>query len=112
MADKQTHTACCDIFNGEDKVTLRLEMPGVPKENLEIKIDNDVLIISGKKNIPSEGGKYIVREIRSADYYQKYSLDDTIDRNTIEASVKNGVVTLILNLKESVKPRKIKIKEG
>ncbi|MDC7227373.1 MAG: Hsp20/alpha crystallin family protein [Spirochaetales bacterium] len=109
---KHNQVACCDIFNGEETVILKLEMPGVPKENLDISIDNDTLIISGKKLMPSEDGNYIIREIRNADYYQKYTLDDTIDRTNIDASVKNGVVTLILSLKESVKPRKIQIKEG
>lgn len=104
--------AYCNIFQGDDKVVLTLEMPGVTKKNLDIKVDNDILIISGKKDISDDSGKCLIKEIRTGNYYQEYTLDDTIDRNNIEASVKNGVVTLILSLKESEKPRKIKINAG
>lgn len=107
-----TRSACCDIYNSEDKVMLKIEMPGVPKENLDVKVTNDILIISGKKQLPSKEGNYLLKEIRIGDYHQEFTLDDTIDRNNIDATMKNGVVTLILSLKDSVKPRKIQIKEG
>ena len=106
---KQAYAACCDIYNDKEKVILTLEMPGVSKDHLDIRIDNDLLIISGEKHLPEENGKYLIREIRAADYYQRYTIDDTIDRNNIDASVKNGVVTLTLAIKESVKPRKIEV---
>jgi HSP20 family molecular chaperone IbpA len=109
---KRKRYACCNIFQGEDRVVLTLEMPGVDKEHLDIKVDNDILKISGKKNTTDKKGKYLIKEIRSGDYYQEYTLDDTIDRDSIDAAIKNGVVTLILNLKESVKPRTIKINAG
>ena len=107
-----TRSANCDIFNGEDRIILKLEMPGVSKENLEVKVDKDILIINGKKRLTSDEGKYLIKETRAGDYHQEFSLDDTIDRDNIDATIKNGVVTLILSLKESVKPRKIQIKAG
>ncbi|MBI9105712.1 MAG: Hsp20/alpha crystallin family protein [Spirochaetales bacterium] len=109
---KKMRSACCDIFHGEDSVILKLEMPGVPKNNLDIKVDNDRLIITGRKEQRSRSGEYLSREIRQGDFYQEFTLDDTIDKNNIDATVKNGVVTLILSIKESVKPRKIEINAG
>lgn len=102
--------ARCDIFQSDERVVIKLEMPGVQKEDLDVRVDNDLLIVSGKKSTQAAEGKFLVREIRAADYYQEYTLDDTIDRNSIDAVIKNGVVTLNLSLKESVKPRKIEIK--
>lgn len=101
--------SCCDIYHGDEHVILKLEMPGVSKENLELKVVENLLTISGKKEHKPEDGKFLLREIRPKDYYQEFTLDNTIDKEHIEATIRNGVVTLILNLKESEKPRKIKI---
>jgi HSP20 family protein len=67
------------------------------------------MLIRGKRTGNGAEGKYILREIKSGDYYNDFSLDDTIDRNKIEASVKNGLVTITLGIKESEKPRKITV---
>ena len=110
--NNRIRSACCDIFHGEDSVLLKLEMPGVAKDNLDINVDNDRLIITGKKDPRNSSGEYLIREIRRGDFYQEFTLDDTIDKTKIDATMDNGVVTLILSIKESVKPRKIEIKAG
>jgi len=102
--------ACSDIYEEKGNVILKMEMPGVTKENLDIKIDNDILIIHGKKNVlHAEKANFIIREIRDGDYYQEYTIDNTIDRNKIDAALEKGVLTLTLSLKESEKPRKIQV---
>lgn len=102
--------ASTDIFRDEESVVLTMEMPGVNKKNLDIKVDKDLLMISGKRDLPYNNGQYKIREIRQGDFYQEYTIDDTIDREKIEASIKNGLVTLKLGLRESEKPKKIAIK--
>ncbi len=101
--------ACCDIYEYGGKVFLELEMPGVSQENLDIKVADDMLIIHGRKHIAQEKGSFLVKEIREGDYHHEYSIDDTIDRNKIEASLKNGIATISMGIKESEKPRKISI---
>jgi HSP20 family protein len=101
--------ALCDIYREEDTVTLIMEMPGVSKDNLDVKVDGDKLMIHGKKDFDDSKGKYILREIKVCDYHHEFSIDDTIDRNKIEASIKNGIVEISLGIKESEKPRKIKV---
>ncbi|MBN2655665.1 MAG: Hsp20/alpha crystallin family protein [Spirochaetales bacterium] len=101
--------ASTDIYQDEEAVVLTMEMPGVSKENLHIKVDKDLLIIHGERKSEETEGHYKIREIRHGDFYQEYTLDDTIDRNKIEAAIKNGLVTLKLGVKESEKPRKITV---
>jgi HSP20 family protein len=101
--------ACYDVYEENGQVVLSMEMPGVAKDNLNVKVDNDILIIQGKKSINQPEGDYLIREIRDSDYYHEFSIDDTIDRGKIEASIKNGIVKITLGLKESIKPRKIEI---
>lgn len=111
-AQSINRTARCDIFHGEEHVIVKLEMPGVEKDDLDLRVDNNLLVVSGKREDPVYDGKYLAREIRSGNYYHEFTLDDTIDRDNVDATIKNGVVTLVLNIKESVKPRKIQIKAG
>jgi len=105
--------ACSDIYEDKGNVILKMEMPGVTKENLDVKIDNDVLVIHGKRNTHhDEKANYIIREIHDGDYYHEYALDNTIDRNKIDAALEKGILTLTLSIKESEKPRKIQVVSG
>ncbi|MBN2051138.1 MAG: Hsp20/alpha crystallin family protein [Spirochaetales bacterium] len=104
-------SACCDIFEEDGKILLTLEMPGVTREGLDISVEGDELSISGRRELPGvKNGKYLVKEIRETDYFQKYIIDNTIDRDKIEAAFKNGILNVSLHLKESEKPRQITIK--
>lgn len=102
----------CDIYKDEDTVLLKIEMPGVDKDNIDIKVDGDHLIVEGKKNIKRESSKFIVREIRDADYFQRFTIDSTIDRSKIDAEMRDGVLTLNLGIKESEKTRVIPVVAG
>ena len=93
-------------------ITLKLEMPGVNKDQLDIDVDGNELHVTGKRAVSGSEGTYLIRERRLGTYHQAYTLDDTIDRSRIEASLEGGVLTLNLHRKESEKPRKISIKTG
>ncbi|MDX9800707.1 MAG: Hsp20/alpha crystallin family protein [Spirochaetia bacterium] len=108
--NKKYYKACCDIYEKNGQLYLELEMPGVSKENLEMKIENDMLYIHGKKNINNNNKDiFLLKEIRDGDYHHEYTIDNTIDRNKIEATLSKGVATIVMGIKESEKPRKIAI---
>ncbi len=98
------------VWEDDGKVVLELEMPGVTKDNLEIKIENNELEIIGKRPVSETKGEYLVKERRDGDFYRVFTLDNTIDQEKIEAELSNGVLTVQLGLKESEKPRLIKVK--
>lgn len=100
------------ICEEEGKIVVCLEMPGVTKDNVDINVDNNQLEITGKREDPGIGGKFVIRERRFGDYYQVYTIDDTVDRDKIEANLENGLLTVTLHLKEAEKPRKIKVQAG
>lgn len=100
------------IHEEEGKIVVKLEMPGVTKDNLDINVDNNQLEILGKRENPGVDGKYVIRERSFGDYYQVYTIDETIDRDKIEAVLENGMLTVTLNLKEAEKPKKITVKAG
>ncbi len=107
---KNRLSACCDIYEQEGKVYLTMEMPGVSKEDLEIKVDDNKLFISGRKELRHPDGEFRIREIREGDYHHVFTIDNTIDRDKIDAEIKNGILNVVLSIKESEKPRRIEIK--
>lgn len=106
---RRIYPAACDIYEENGKVFCKLEMPGVNKETLDIKVDGDRLIIDGRKPTGQPKGDYRIHEIRDGDFHHEFTIDDTIDRNRIDAAIKNGVVTLTLSIREAEKPRKINV---
>jgi len=106
---KRSWPGCCDIKDEDGKISVRVEMPGVSRENLEIRVEGDKLIIHGTRVAKENNGTFLLREIREGDYHQEFTIDDTIDRNSIGASLENGVLHLSLGIKESEKPRRIDI---
>lgn len=95
----------------DGKLEVVMEMPGVRKEDLDIKLENNQLTVQGKRD-PLPEAKYILRERHQGDYLQVFTLDDTVDRSRVDAKLQNGVLTVTLELKEQVKPRTIQIKAG
>ena len=98
------------ICGDAEKVILRLEMPGVTKEDLKIDIDGNDLLVVGHRQLEGQGAAFLVRERRQGDFRSAYTLDETIDREKVDAVLKDGVLDLTLHVKEAVRPRKINIK--
>ena len=109
MDQPASRRARYDIRRDEDRILMRLEVPGVNKKGLEINLNGDKLIIDARRTVDQEQGRYLIREIRPGDYHMEFSIDETVDRNSVEASLENGVLCLSLGLSEAVKPRKIEV---
>ncbi len=101
----------CAIREEEGKILVNLEMPGVEKNDLHIHVENQELIIEGKRLNTTETGRYLLRERRLGDYRKTFTIDDTVDTDKIEAELASGMVKLTLPLKEAVQPRQISIKQ-
>lgn len=99
-----------DIYESEGALTLLADMPGVPIENVEIDLDNDQLTIQGRVQFEERSGAILLREFSMGDYYRQFSLSNSIDRGKIEATMKDGVLKLVLPKAEAAKPRKISVK--
>ncbi len=109
LESKKKIQAVCDIYHNEESVVMTLEMPGVTKDSLDIKVDKNKLIIYGKRTNHPVNGDYLIREILDSDFYQEFTIDDTIDVENINAKIDNGIVTVTLGIKETAKARTIEI---
>ncbi len=100
------------VHETDGKVIVELEMPGVTKDGLEIKIENNELHILGRREPATKEGEYLIKERREGDFYRVFTLDNTIDQDKVDASLSNGLLTITLGLKESEKPKLITVKTG
>lgn len=99
-----------DIWEDKEGVTLFADLAGVAKEGLDVHIDKDTLMISGKR-IRSEDAQaesdYTEMPVR--DYYRAFTIGDEIEREKISAQLTNGVLKVVLPKAERAKPKKIDI---
>ncbi len=100
------------ICERDGKIVLTLEMPGVAKNDVDVRIENDELRVSGRRTPVKSDGTLRMRERPRGDYYHSFTIDETIDRDSVSASMENGILTVSLALSEAVKPRKIEVKTG
>ncbi len=99
-----------DIVESEQGFYMYMDLPGVSRENLDIDLDENKLVVSGKTASPlSEGEKFIDQEFCEGEYKRRFTIADVVDTKKIKANLKNGVLELFLPKMPEIKPRKIKI---
>jgi HSP20 family protein len=100
-----------DIFEDESGITLQADMPGVSKDRLDIKIDSETLSIQGQADIPMPGGMEAqYADVRATRYERSFSLSSELDGEKVDASLKDGVLTLRIPKREKFQPRKIEVR--
>lgn len=107
--DKRTLIPACSICEDSGLVTVQVEMPGVEKGGLEVSVDGNMLTISGRREEAKRSGSYLVKERRAGNFRKTFTIDETIDRDKIEAELTNGILLLRLHTKEAAKPKRIAI---
>jgi HSP20 family protein len=106
---EQFVTPVASVVEDGDAYLLRVEMPGVNKEGLEISVENNELTITGRRDSAQIEGTLIHRESRTEDFRRVFELDPSIDTSKISARIDQGFLTLTLPKAEQVKPRKIAV---
>ncbi len=101
-----------NISEDRDQILVRAELPGVKAEDLEITIQDNSLILRGQRKIPTEEKQvnYHRRERESGFFRRIVALPARIQADKVEATCKDGILTIKLAKPEEVKPRKIQVK--
>ncbi|GIX03321.1 MAG: heat-shock protein [Planctomycetaceae bacterium] len=101
------------IYELPDAIELVAEVPGADEKTTEITLDNDELTLRAR--VPAdnhEGAKLVYAEFRDGDYERTFRLSEDIDRQRIEARVKDGVLRVRLPKAEHAQSRKIAVVAG
>lgn len=98
-----------DIFETTNGLVVTADLPGVAKEGLDIRVENNLLTIRGKAAHAAPGDP-IYREYGLVNFFRQFELNERVDQNKISAELKHGVLTLSLPKAEEAKPRKIEVR--
>jgi HSP20 family protein len=100
-----------DVFEDADGLTLLADLPGVSKERLNVRVERDTLIVEGDVQITlPEQMQAVYADIRSTHYQRRFALSDELDAESIEASLKDGVLTVRIPKRPETKPRRIEVR--
>jgi len=107
-----TYVPRFDIVETEDELSLFGDLPGVTQDNLELRFENEHLVINAKVEPRHAQQKSLYAEYGIGDFYREFRISEAVDAGKISAELKHGVLTVHLPKTEQVKPRKIEVKSG
>ena len=103
-----------DVFENGEKVVLKLDIPGIKEEDLDIRVENQTLSVRGERKFESEEKEENFHRIerRYGSFFRSFSLPTTVDTENVAATYEAGVLKLELTKKASAQPKQIKIGSG
>lgn len=102
-----------DIYEREDAIVVVTDMPGVSRESVDVNLENNELTITGRVDETTiEGHELVYTEYETGDYQRKFRISGAFDTDKIDATMKNGVLRVVLPKAEGAQPHKINIKAG
>jgi len=101
-----------DIFESDNEIIVKAELPEVEEKDIDVKIENNVLTISGKRSLEREEKKegYHLIESSSGSFTRSFSLPATVDPGNAAAKLTKGVLRITLPKKPEAKTKQIQIK--
>ncbi len=114
--DSETVTAASfvpavDVYEDAEKVVLKLEIPGVREEDVDIRVENQALSVRGERKFDSEEKQENFHRIERhyGSFFRSFSLPNTVDTDAVAATYHAGILRLELKKKASAQPKQIKI---
>jgi HSP20 family protein len=101
-----------DIFeNDNQEIVLRAELPGVSKEDIDIRVENNTLTLRGERKRASEirNEQYHRVERAYGAFSRSFSLPSRIDTEKVKADFKDGLLTITLPIRDEAKPKQIEV---
>jgi len=98
-----------DIYETDDALMVVVDLPGVDKNEVDVRVEDSVLTIKGKSDY-TQPANILLGEFNLQGYYRQFQLSDEVDQDKISAESKNGVLTIRLPKAEKSKPRQIRVR--
>jgi HSP20 family molecular chaperone IbpA len=99
-----------DIFETPAELVLLAEMPGARAEDVDLRFDRGELTLTARVHPRQQLGAPLTQEFPVGDFYRVFQIHESIDGSRIEASCKNGVLTIRLPKTEAIQPRQVTVK--
>lgn len=102
-----------DVIEDDNGITLYADLPGVPKDKLNLEVDGDTLVIEATMDMRMpEGMEATHAEVSLPRYRRVFTLSKDLDSSKLAAELKNGVLKLAIGKAAHAQPRRIEVREG
>ena len=103
-----------DVFHTENSLMIRMDLPGVRPDDVEVTVQENTLLVNGTRKFPwdAEQVRFVARGTFYGDFTQRIALGKGLKLDEIAARYDNGVLELTIPYAEEVQPRKISIEVG
>ena len=103
-----------DIYEGENELVVKADLPDVKPEDLDIRVENNILTIRGERKFEKKVDEknYLRVERAYGSFARSFSLANTVNTEAIKADYKDGVLMLSIPKREEAKPKQIKVNVG
>lgn len=100
-----------DIFETEDAVIIKAELPGIEQKDIEVKIEDGTLVLRGERKHDEEIKKENYHRVERyyGQFQRSFSLPNAINQEKVKATCDKGVLTIILPRREEKKPKQINV---
>lgn len=100
-----------DIYEDEHSINLKLEIPGIEEKDLDIKLENNTLTVRGERKFEKEEKEENFHRIerRYGAFARSFTLPNTVDPDSVQASYENGILKITLAKRAEAKPKQIKV---
>lgn len=101
-----------DVYEDAQKLVLKLEIPGVRKEDLDIQVEGRTLTVKGERKLEAEEKEenFTRVERRFGSFVRSFTLPGSVSTEDVAATSQDGVLSVTLNRKPEAKPRQIEVK--
>lgn len=111
VSGRRVFAPLADIYETNERIFVLADMPGVDEQTIDITLEKNVLTIEGYTSSQTEAGLRLVHcESPEGNYRRVFFLSEEVDRDGIEATVKDGVLKLVLPKSAKAMARKITVK--
>lgn len=102
-----------DIFEDGEGITLEADMPGVSKDRLNVRVDGNSLLIEGNVEfVLPTGAEAVYADLRSSTYRRSFALSQELESDKIQASLKDGVLTVRIPKRAELRTRRIEVRSS
>jgi HSP20 family protein len=108
----KTWAPSCDIYETDNEIVVKVELPEVKKEDIQVKLENDLLTIRGERKLEEEAKKENYHRIERSygEFTRSFTLPSFADPNKINAEYKDGVLRVTIGKREGAKPKQVEVK--
>src|SRR5437016_1272012 len=103
-----------DIYEDEHNITLKIEVPGIDEKDIDVRIENNTLIVHGERKIEKEEKEENFRRVERqyGSFTRSFTLPNTVETENVSATYDKGVLKVKLAKKAEAKPKQIKVNIG